>query len=142
MLLVSKFYRITLPVGIGMALSVYFLNDYFYNSLGMGTEGLALATLITVITFNTFKLWFVKEKFNMTPFTSKTFLMILIVLIMFLGFNFWNFSIPEFYLLDFPIHPIINIILKSILIITVYVFVVVKLSISEQINNLAKRYIK
>ena len=138
----SKFYRITLPIGLGMAISVYFLNIYFFNDLEMGTKGLALATLITILVFNTFKLWFVKEKFNMTPFTNKTFLMILIVLIMFLGFNFWNFSIPEFYLSDFPIHPIINIILKSILIIAVYVFVVVKLSISEQINNLAKRYIK
>jgi len=138
----SKFYRITLPVGVGMALSVYFLNDYFYNSLGMGTEGLALATLITVVVFNIYKLWFVKEKFNMTPFTNKTFLMIVIILIMFLGFNFWNFSVPEFYVLDFPIHPIVNILLKSIIIMVVYGFIVVKMSISEQINNLAKRYVK
>jgi len=68
--------------------------------------------------------------------------MTLIILIMFLGFNFWDFSVPEFNLFNFPIHPIVNIILKSILIIAVYVFVVVKLSISEQINNLVKRYIK
>ncbi|CAM1339906.1 lipopolysaccharide biosynthesis protein [Tenacibaculum aestuarii] len=138
----SKFYRITLPVGVGMALSVYLLNDYFYNGLGMGTEGLALATLITVVVFNTFKLWFVKEKFNMMPFTNKTFLMIIVILIMFLGFNFWNFSVPEFSVLDFPIHPIVNILLKSIIIIAVYGFVVVKMSISDQINNLVKRYVK
>ena len=138
----SKFYRITLPVGVGMALSVYFLNDYFYNGLGMGTEGLALATLITVVVFNTFKLWFVKEKFNMMPFTNKTFLMIIVILIMFFVFNFWNFSVPEFSILDFPIHPIVNILLKSIIIIAVYGFVVVKMSISEQINNLVKRYVK
>ncbi|TDQ27759.1 lipopolysaccharide biosynthesis protein [Tenacibaculum caenipelagi] len=138
----SKFYRITLPVGVGMALSVYFLNTYFYNDLGMGTEGLALATLITVLVFNAFKLWFVKLKFSMTPFTNKTLLMIFIILVMFFGFYFWNFSVSEFYLFGFPIHPIINIILKSIVIIIIYGAVVVKLSISEQINNLIKRYIK
>lgn len=138
----SKFYRITLPVGLGMALSVYFLNTYFYNDLGMGTEGLALATLITVVTFNAFKLWFVKNKFNMTPFTNKTLLMIVVILIMFFGFNFWNFSVPEFFILNFPIHPIVNIILKSIIIIAIYSVVVVKLSVSEQINGLVKKYRK
>lgn len=138
----SKFYRITLPVGLGMALSVYFLNTYFYNDLGMGTEGLALATLITVVSFNAFKLWFVKSKFNMTPFTNKTLLMIVVILIMFFGFNFWNFSVPEFFILKFPIHPIVNIILKSIIIIAIYSVVVVKLSVSEQINGLVKKYRK
>ena len=29
----SKFYRITLPLGIGMALSVYFMNKLFYFKL-------------------------------------------------------------------------------------------------------------
>ncbi|CAM1357864.1 Membrane protein involved in the export of O-antigen and teichoic acid [Tenacibaculum sediminilitoris] len=138
----SKLYRIVLPINLGMAISVYFLNTCFYNDLEMGTEGLALATLITVLIFNSFKLWFVKEKFKMTPFTKKTYLMVIIILIMFLGFNFWNFAIPEFYFLKFPVHPIVNITLKSVIIVVVYMFVVVKLSISEQINNLVRRYIK
>ena len=138
----SKFYRIILPVNLGMALSVYFLNTYFYNDLGMGTEGLALATLITILIFNSFKLWFVKKKFSMTPFTNKTFSMIIIILIMFLGFYFWDFSVSELYISKFPLHPIINIMLKSVVIFSVYMFVVVKLSISEQINNLIKRYVK
>ncbi|WGH75841.1 lipopolysaccharide biosynthesis protein [Tenacibaculum tangerinum] len=138
----SKLYRIALPVNLGMAISVYFLNTYFYNDLEMGTTGLALATFITVVVFNGFKLWFVKEKFQMTPFTNKTFSMILIILIMFLGFYFWNFSTPEFYFLKFPIHPIVNIALKSILIVALYLFVVIKLKISVQINSLVSRYVK
>ncbi|MCT4698026.1 lipopolysaccharide biosynthesis protein [Tenacibaculum haliotis] len=138
----SKFYRITLPVGVGMALSVYFLNTYFYTYLNMGTEGLALATLITVLVFNTFKVWFVGQKFKMIPFTKKTLLMVFIIAILFLGFYFWNFNIPEVFIKEFPIHPIINIILKSILIVVVYVFVVIKLAVSEQMNNLVGKYIK
>ena len=138
----SKFYRITLPVGVGMALSVYFLNTYFYTYLNMGTEGLALATLITVLVFNIFKVWFVGQKFKMIPFTKKTLLMVFIIAILFLGFYFWNFNIPHVFIKEFPIHPIINIILKSILIVFVYVFVVIKLAVSEQMNNLVGRYIK
>ncbi|WP_299159558.1 oligosaccharide flippase family protein [uncultured Tenacibaculum sp.] len=138
----SKFYRITMPIGIGMAFLVYYLNIYFYRYIGMGTEGLALATLITILTFNVFKLWFVNKKLNMFPYTNKTLQMLLIIIVMFVMFYFWNFSVPEFSILNFPIDPIINIILKSLLIIGLYIVIVVKLNISEQINNLVKRYIK
>ena len=138
----SKFYKITMPVGIGMAFMVYYLNIFFYNYIGMGTEGLALATLLTVLCFNAFKLWFVDNKLKMFPYTKKTFQMILIIIILFLGFYYWNFATPEFSINNTPIDPIINIILKSILIIVVYVFVVIKLSISEQMNNLVARFIK
>ena len=138
----SKFYKITMPVGIGMAFMVYYLNIFFYNDIGMGTEGLALATLLTVLFFNTFKLWFVKNKLKMFPFTRKTLYMFLIIILIFSIFYFWNFSVQEFSIKTFRIDPIVNIILKSILIIAVYLFVVVKLSISDQINNLVRRYIK
>ena len=138
----SKFYRITMPIGVGMAFMVYYLNIFFYNDTGMGTEGLALATLLTVLTFNAFKLWFVNNKLKMFPYTIKTLQMVFIIFGLFLVFYFWNFSIPEFSIMAFRIDPIVNIILKSILIIPVYLFVVVKFSISDQINNLVKRYIK
>ena len=138
----SKFYKITMPVGIGMAFGVYYLNGFFYNDIEMGTNGLALATLLAVLFFNSFKLWFVKNKLKMFPYTKKTLKMFLIIVILFLVFYLWNFSVPEFSIKTFRIDPIVNIILKSILIIPVYIFVVVKLSISEQINNLVRRYIK
>ncbi|WBX72147.1 lipopolysaccharide biosynthesis protein [Tenacibaculum retecalamus] len=138
----SKFYKITMPVGLGMAFMVYYLNIFFYNDIGMGTEGLALATLLTVLFFNTFKLWFVSSKLNMFPYTKKTLKMLLIIAVLFFGFYYWNFSIPQFSIKSTPIDPIINIILKSILIVVVYVFVVIKLAVSEQMNNLVGRYIK
>lgn len=142
----SKFYRVALPIGIGSALLVYLLNKLFYFQLDFGTEGLALSTLITAFLFNTFRLWFVKDKFSMTPFTDKTFKMILIILMLFGLFYFWDFAIPEFYF-DFgkfklPIHPIINIILKSILITVLYLFLVIKMNISTQFNAFVYRYIK
>lgn len=138
----SKFYKITMPIGLFMAFSVFYLNKLFYNYLNFGTEGLALATLITIVIASSFKLWFVKVKLNMSPFTSTTLKMISIIIVLFLSFWFWNFDMPELYISSFPIHPILNIMLKSILIITIYLTVVIKLNISTQINGLVKRFVK
>lgn len=138
----SKFYRVTLPIGVGMALSVYFLNKLFYFNLEFGTDGLALATLITIFFFNTVKLFFVKSKFKITPFTNKSLVLFFVVLTLFCSFYFWNISLPSIKMFDIDISPIFNILIKSILITICYLLLVVKLSISTQINILLKKYIK
>ncbi len=138
----SRFYRITLPVGLGMAISVYILNKLFYFKMNYNTEGLAFATLLTIFVFNSFKLWFVHKKMKINPFTSKTILIFSIISVLFLTCYFWNFSIPEIYLYNIPVHPIINILLKSMVITSIYLYAVVKFKISEQINSLADRFIK
>ena len=138
----SKFYKITLPISISMALSVYLLNKLFYYELDMGTDGLALATLIVIFLANTFKLFFVKRKFSMTPFTDKSLKMIVIITVLYLAFNFWDFTISDIYLWKFPVHPIINIALKSILITVVYIVIVLKLNISNEFDLLLKKYYK
>jgi O-antigen/teichoic acid export membrane protein len=138
----SKFYKITLPLSLSMAFSVYFLNKLFYYELDLGTNGLALATLIVILVANTFKLLFVKSKFSMTPFTDKSWLMILIVTVLYLLFNFWDFPVSDIYLFKIPVHPIINILLKSILITIIYVFLVIKLNVSTEITKLSKRFYK
>ncbi|WP_299061627.1 lipopolysaccharide biosynthesis protein [uncultured Polaribacter sp.] len=136
----SKFYKIALPIAIGMSVGVYFLNDLFYFNLGIGTDGLALSTLIIIVVFNTFKLWFVHRKFSITPFTPKSLKMFTIIIIMMGVFNFWDFPIDDIYFWKFPIHPIINIGLKSILITVVYLFLIFKLNISTELDNLLKKY--
>ena len=138
----SKFYKITLPISLTMAFSVYFLNKLFYYELDLGTDGLALATLIVIFFANTFKLYFVKKKFLITPFTDKTLKMFLIIMGLYLGFNFWDFPIADVYFFKLPIHPTINIALKSLLIIPIYLFLVIKLNISPEIKNLTQRFYK
>lgn len=138
----SKYYKVTLPFSLAMAFSVYFLNRLFYHELDMGTDGLALATLIVIFCANTGKIFFVKRKFSMTPFTNKSFLMIFIIAVLYLVFNFWDFPIENIYVFKFPIHPIINIILKSILIAVIYITLVIKLNISNEIDNIVKRFYK
>jgi O-antigen/teichoic acid export membrane protein len=138
----SKFYKITLPTSLMMAFFVYFLNKLFYYELNMGTNGLALATLIVVFSANTFKLFFVKYKFSITPFTNKSVLLLLIITVLYLSFNFWEFPVANVYVWDLPIHPIINIILKSVLIGVIYVFLILKLHISPEFDTLLKKYYK
>ncbi len=128
----SKFYRIALPFSIGAGLSVYFLNKLFYYDLSYGTDGLALATFITIFFFNSIKLWFVHIKFKMNPFTNKTFVMFGIIAVLFGLFYFWNFNF----------HPLVNIALKSFLIVVLYLTAVYKLHVSPDINNVALRLVK
>ncbi|MDT7833347.1 oligosaccharide flippase family protein [Flavobacteriaceae bacterium S356] len=123
----SKYYKILLPYGIAMALSVYFLNHWLIDLIGI--NGAALSTLIVILFFNTLKIWYVKHKFNMLPFTSKTFVLIFVIATLY----------AIFYFLNFHFHPIINIVLKSVLIIVIYLFVVSKLKISEDVNQLLKK---
>ena len=138
----SKFYKITLPISVSMALSVYFLNKLFYYTLDFGTDGLALATLIVIFSANTFKLFFVKRKFSITPFTDKTLKMLIVIVLMYLSFNFWDFPIRNIYFWDFPIHPILNIALKCLIIVPVYLFLIFKMNISPELDNLLKKYYK
>lgn len=135
----SKYYKITFPLGIGTAVCVYFLNVLFYKKIDMSTDGLALATLITLVIFNSIKLLFVYYKFKMIPITKKTGVTLGLIIMLFFCFNFWNFNIPEFKLFNYPLHPLVNILFKSMLIMLIYGVVIIKLRVSTQLNDLVKR---
>ncbi len=130
----SKYYKILLPYAIVMAVSVVFLNNWLIDEIGI--NGAALATLIVVLVFNSIKLWYVKLKFGILPFTDKTLSLFIILILFFFAFYFW----------EFPFHPIINIALKSIVLGVLYLFVVVKLNIAPESiaiwNRLKKYFLK
>jgi O-antigen/teichoic acid export membrane protein len=126
----SKYYKILLPYAIVMALSVVLLNNWLISIYQM--NGAALSTLIVLLFFNSVKVWYVKNKFNMLPYTIKTFLLLVVLIIFYLCFYSWDFSF----------HPIINILLKSIIITIVYLVMVYYLKISSDINLLVNKFIK
>lgn len=126
----SKYYKILLPYAIIMALSVVFLNDWLISIYKM--NGAALSTLIVLLFFNSLKVWYVKKKFNILPYTIKTFLLAILLIIFYLCFYSWDFSF----------HPVVNILLKSIIITIVYLVVVYYLKISSDINLLVNKFIK
>ena len=126
----SKYYKMLLPLAIGMALSVILLNDWLIDLYS--TDGAAISTLVVILFFSTIKLWYVKRKFSITPYSKKTGQLIVFIILVFVSFYFWNFQF----------HPIVNIILKTVLISVIYLFTVIKLEISLDINKLLSRLIK
>lgn len=126
----SKYYKMLLPIGIGMALSVAFLNNILIDLYS--TNGAAISTLIVVLFFSFIKLWYVKFKFSMTPHSNKTNHLLVLLVVIFVSFYFW----------DFFFHPIVNMILNTFLIAFVYLLIAYKLKISPEINNLISRIIK
>ncbi len=126
----SKYYRMFFYFSITMALSVILLNRWLIGLIGI--NGAALATLIVVLVFGTFKLIYVQRKFQMQPFTKKTIWVLVVTILLFLAF----------YFIDFPFHPILNIGLKSLLITLIYLFIILRLNISEEVNVLLYKYLK
>ena len=125
----TKHYQTVLLFGIFTVFLMIVLNMIFIPLYGI--EGSAFATLITVMIYNTIKLFFVVKKMDLYPFTINTLKSLGIIVIVFLAFYFW----------DFPFYPIINIVLKSILITLVYVFLNYKFAISGEVNQIINKYV-
>ena len=126
----SKFYKIFFYLSIAMAVSVIVLNKWLIDL--MGINGAALATLIVVLIFSTIKIFYVKQKLHIQPFTEKTVKVLLLIIVLFFAF----------YFMDFPFHPILNILMKTIIITIIYVLTVFKLNISEEVNVLLRKFIR
>ena len=119
----SKYYKAVLFLGLLLAFFAITLNMLFIPMYGI--NGAALATLISITLYSLAKLLFVVVKMKLYPFSNKTLLSFGILLATFLLFYYW----------DFPFNPILNIVLKSILVTILYVFVNYKLVISAEFNQ-------
>lgn len=126
----SKYYKAVLAFGFLLVFLMIGLNMIFIPLYGI--IGAALATLLSVIVYNTIKLLFVVRRMNLYPFTRKTVLSFGIIIVSFVLFYFW----------DFPFLPIVNIFLKSILITAFYLFLNVKLTISDEVNEVVLSLLK
>ncbi|WP_396147375.1 lipopolysaccharide biosynthesis protein [Flavobacterium sp.] len=125
----TKHYRTVLLFGVFTVFLMIVLNMIFIPIYGI--EGSAFATLITVMIYNTIKLFYVINKMNLYPFTMKTIYSFGILIGCFLLFYFWDFSF----------HPIINIGLKSIMISVFYLLITYKLQISEEVNKVVSSFL-
>jgi O-antigen/teichoic acid export membrane protein len=119
----SKYYKAVLFLGLLLAFFAITLNMLFIPMYGI--NGAALATLISITLYSLAKLLFVVVKMKLYPFSNKTLLSFGILTATFLLFYYW----------DFAFNPILNIVLKSILVTILYVFVNYKLVISAEFNQ-------
>ena len=126
----SDYYRMVLFFGVLLAVMAILLNAVFIPIYGI--EGSAFATFLAVFIYNTIKIVFVKRKFNMLPFTLGSAKILGTLMLLSLVFYFW----------DFPFHPVINIVLKSGFFGFIYIILIYKLNISDDISNQIKKYLR
>ncbi len=124
----SKYYKMLFYFSIAMAISVIVLNRVLIQTLSI--EGAALATLIVVLVFGVIKIVYVKNKLKMQPYSKNTTIILVII-----GFLFFTF-----YFISFNINPLLSIIVKSTLVTAIFIFLIIKLKLSEDINNLLSKY--
>ena len=122
----SKYYKVFFYFSIAMAVSVILLNKFLIDL--MGINGAALATLLVVLIFSLVKIYYVHKKLHMHPLSPKIGLMLLILTALFL----------IFFTLNFTENPFFNILFKSVLISFVYLMLVLKLRLSEELQQLIK----
>lgn len=126
----SDYYRVVLVFGVILTILTVVLNMVFIPMYGI--NGSAFATFLAISVYNTIKIYFVKQKFDMMPFNAETKKVCFLLII----------SVGLFYFWEFPFHPILNIALKSLLITVFYVFIILKLNVSEDISVVIKKYLK
>ena len=118
----SKYYKMVLLLGVLLVFVIVGLNLIFIPKYGI--NGAALATLIAIGLYSLAKLFFVVLKMKLFPFTKNTIVALVITIVSFGLFYYWDFSF----------HPFVNIILKSILVSLFYVGLSYYLKISSDIN--------
>lgn len=119
----THYYKTVLFFGLLLVFMMIVLNMIFIPMYGI--TGSALATLISVIIYNTIKLLFVVKKMDLYPFTVNTVKSFGIITVVFVLFYFW----------DFPFHPLLSIGLKSVLITILYGYLNYKFAVSREINQ-------
>ncbi|MGO4921087.1 oligosaccharide flippase family protein [Maribacter spongiicola] len=126
----SDYYRSILFFGVLLAFLAIAFNLWLIPTYGI--DGAAIASFSAFFIYNTLKIGYVKSKFKMLPFTRET----LQVLLLLIGIA------VIFSIVSFPFHPIVNIILKSILMIFCYVVVLYRFKISEDVYGFLSKFLK
>ena len=126
----SRYYKTVLVFGVCLAALTILLNYILIPKMGL--EGAALASFVSIFIFNLVKLVFVKMKFGILPFTSATFKVFSTLVLLAVLFD----------LLQFQFHPIINIALKSLLIVVMYVGILYRFNISEDVTGFLSKWLK
>jgi len=130
----SKYYKYDLYTNV-ILVFITIATNYILIPIH-GINGAAIATAISLLLFNLFRLILIKVKMDMQPFSKETVFTILVLLAVYLIFN-------NMYL---ALLPLFAIVVKSSLALLIYIILVIKLKLSEDIsgfvNDLKSRFIK
>ena len=130
----SKYYKYDLYTNV-ILVFITIATNYILIPIH-GINGAAIATAISLLLFNLFRLILIKVKMDMQPFSKETVFTILVLLSVYLMFN-------NMYL---ALLPLFAIVVKSSLALLIYIILVIKLKLSVDIsgfvNDLKSRFIK
>ncbi|WGK93672.1 MULTISPECIES: oligosaccharide flippase family protein [Flavobacterium] len=124
----SKYYRMVLFLGLMLVFFTIVLNMIFIPLYGI--TGSAFATLLSITLYSLAKLMFVVKRMHLYPFTIQNLYSIAITVLLFVMFYFWQF----------PFHPIIGIVLKSVLVTILYLYLNYRLNVSVEINRILEGF--
>ena len=120
----SKFYKITLPFSIAMAVSVYFLNDYLIDLYGI--NGAAISTFIVLLIFTVLKIIYIRYKVKLQPFNFNSIKIFISILLIYFFNSYINLELS----------PLIEIIIRSIIILITYVLIIYFFGVSKKMKDL------
>ena len=120
----SKFYKITLPFSIAMAVSVYFLNDYLIDLYGI--NGAAISTFIVLLIFTVLKIIYIRYKVKLQPFNFNSIKIFTSILLSYFFNSYINLELS----------PLIEIIIRSIIILITYVLIIYFFGVSKKMKDL------
>ena len=127
---ISKYYYYTFWFSLFSSILAVVLNIYLITEYGI--VGAAYATLIVLIIMNSLKLYLIKVKFNIHPYSKDT---VKIIVLSILGFViFSNLK------LDFD--PVSNIIVKSSLVLILYTLSAYIFRLSDDVNIFIDKFNK
>ena len=120
----SKYYRFNVVAILLMAVINIILNLVLIPKLQV--IGAALATFLSLTFYNLIKLVFIYAKFKIQPFSFRT--------LMVIGIGVFSFGIA--YFIPDTGYAIANLVLKSLVIGTIYLALTLKMKVSEDVNEM------
>jgi O-antigen/teichoic acid export membrane protein len=131
----SKFYKVIFRLNI-LLIFITITTNYFFMSeswLNMGINGAALATALSFLIYNSFKVFYVQGKFQMLPFNKSVAFVILLLGVIGTGLYFWK---------PLPDQPFLGILMKSTLASILFGGSVLLARISPDINEFIAGFVK
>lgn len=124
----SRFFRYATLFIVGSAVLGFLLNLWLIPIYGF--LGAAVATAFTTLAYSIARMTFVWNKFGVLPFTGKTIQVVLILT----GLYGLTFLTPDYEPTVFS--TMLSLFLKSAIITLLFIFLIIKLKVSEEINDL------
>ncbi|MGB0837164.1 MAG: lipopolysaccharide biosynthesis protein [Flavobacteriaceae bacterium] len=126
----SKYYRTYFYISLGMAISVVVLNRVLIESFG--SVGAAISTMSVVVLFGIIKMLVLRTKMDLRVSIKRTVIVLILIALLYAAFSFVQLNW----------HPVINVIVKTVLCTMAYGFVLIKLELSKDVNSMLNSFFK